>query len=76
MSRNTHELMSKAQVMREYGFPEHQLEDDLLSGAIAYFTSTGKRVKPHMYFTGRFYIPRYAVERRIEELASAPDKGS
>lgn len=68
---NPHELLSKAQVIREYGFPEAQLDADLRAGKIPYFTSTGERITDDnaMYFTGRHYIPRGGIEARIREMA-------
>lgn len=57
------ELLSKADVMREYKYPRAQLEIDLDSGKIAYFRNK-------QYGWGRLYIPRYAVENRIRELAA------
>lgn len=57
------ELLSKADVMREYKYPRAQLEQDLRSGKINSFRQDG-------YGWGRLYIPRYAVENRIRELAA------
>lgn len=62
MSTQTHELLTKTQVIREYHYPAMQLDADLKSGRIACFTSGD--------YPGRYYIPRYAVEARIRELSA------
>jgi hypothetical protein len=62
----THELLSKADVIREYRYPRRQLDADLEAGKIPYFTSTGEPVG--RFGVGRTYIPRHGVERRIDEL--------
>ncbi len=62
MEQNTHELLSKSDVIREYRYPEWKLREDLAAGRIQHFRPDG---------WGRFYIPRWAVEARIAELVTA-----
>ena len=58
------ELMSKAQVMREYNYPKEQLDKDLAGKHLKHF-----RADDHpQYPTGVYYIPRAAVEQRLREL--------
>lgn len=71
---NNHELLSKAAVIREYGFPEHQLDADLRAGKISHFTASGEPVTFPSVNT-RYFIPRAAIERRIRELARMEDAG-
>ena len=63
---NDMELLSKADVLREYRYPKHQLDADLESKALKAFSTTDG------YGGGRWYIPRVAVEQRIAELAGLP----
>lgn len=69
---NPHELLSKAQVIREYGFPKAQLDADIKAGKVAYFQAgydydlgEGETV----FIGSRYYIVRASVEQRIRELA-------
>jgi hypothetical protein len=64
----THELLSKADVIREYKYPRRQLDADLKAGKIPYFTSTYEPPSGRYISPGRVYIPRHAIERRIDEL--------
>jgi hypothetical protein len=61
------QLLSKADVIREYGYPKHQLNADIEAGAIAHFRSDE---------WGRYYIPRKAVEDRITALSAIKGKVS
>lgn len=57
------ELLSKADIMRLFKYPEHQLDADLRDGKLPFFMSKA--------YYGRYYIPRKAVEERILELTMA-----
>jgi hypothetical protein len=77
--RNDHELLSKAQVIREYGFPKAQLDADIKAGNIAYFQAgydfdlgDGKT----SFIGSRYYIVRASVEARIRELTTPRKKGA
>lgn len=61
------ELLSKADVMREYRYPKDHLDRDLASGKLPYFTSDDPKI-PRSWVT-RYYIPRVAVEKRLRELS-------
>ncbi len=62
------QLLSKADVMREFGYPKHQLDADVETGKLPHFWSSGHY--------GRCYIPRKAVEARIAELTAIAGKKS
>lgn len=53
------ELLTKADVVRQYRYPLAQLNDDIKQG----------RIRCFCYPMSRFYIPREAIEARIRELA-------
>ena len=64
MSAQTHELLSRADIVRQYRYPKSLLDQDITTGRLPSF-SFGT------YYASRVYVPRYAVEARIEELAGA-----
>lgn len=73
---NKYELLSKADVIRQYGYPAHLLDADLLAGRIAAFLADGTPPSQATTLYGaRYYIVRGSVEERIAALASANTKG-
>lgn len=74
--RNAYELLSKSAVIREYGYPEDLLDADLKSGKVAAFLADGSSpIGKTFLYPGRYYIPRAAVERRIDELTARQEAG-
>lgn len=60
-----YELLTKAQVIREYHYPRLELDTDVAKGTIPAFKSSE---------WGRWLIPRYGVEARIKALAEERGK--
>jgi hypothetical protein len=60
----SHELLTKADVVRQYRYPLGQLNDDIKQGLLPCF---------YIAMT-RYYIPRQAIEARITELADKRTK--
>jgi hypothetical protein len=52
------ELLTKAEVVRQYRYPRALLDDDI------------RKRRINCFFTeySRYYIPRHEIERRINEL--------
>jgi hypothetical protein len=64
------QLLTKADVIREYRYPENLLAADIKSGDLPAFLADGSSPKGREYLYGaRYYIPRIAVERRIAVMA-------
>lgn len=60
------ELLSKTQIIREYGYPSALLDDDIAKGRLK---SIAPDTRPGYCSGGRRYIPRLQVENLIRERA-------
>lgn len=54
------ELLTKADVVRQYRYPRALLDDDIRK----------KRINCFFYQYSRYYIPRHEIERWINELTA------
>ena len=62
---NSHELLSKTEILREYRIPIHMLDKAIKSGELRSIGDNDSY--------GRKYIPRYMVERWIESKVSGEE---